>query len=59
VSYSPDRGHHWETLFFGPNHNRLTLLPGAVRDGNNGRVRIVVSDGFNQKSAQIAVPRNA
>jgi virginiamycin B lyase len=52
VDFSPDGGRHWHTVFTAQNSRQTVALPSRYFTGSrNARVRIRVSDGFNEATA--------
>jgi hypothetical protein len=48
VDYSRDDGHHWRTIFIGPNRGRVALPSFYFVRSRQARVRVRVNDGFNE-----------
>ncbi len=55
VDYSADDGKTWRPVFFGPNRNRVKLSSAMLTSAEHARVRVRLSDGFNE---QVAVSRH-
>jgi hypothetical protein len=51
VDYSTDDGKDWRPIFFGPNRNRAEVNNAVLGHADKGRVRVRLSDGFNESTA--------
>ncbi len=51
VDFSPDRGRTWRTVFQGPNRGRAAVPGRYLQKSDRARIRVAVSDGFNESSA--------
>jgi hypothetical protein len=51
LDYSRDGGRHWRPLFVGAKTTRALLPPFLLARSRNARVRVTVSDGFNETVA--------
>ncbi|OAQ57626.1 hypothetical protein VFPPC_11412 [Pochonia chlamydosporia 170] len=53
LDYSNDGGNHWVPRYFGPNNDTATLPNSyfSIATQNKGRIRVRISDGFDQVSA--------
>lgn len=51
VDYSRDGGRTWRTIFVGPNKDHVTLPSFYFAASRKARVRVRMSDGFNQPDA--------
>ncbi len=52
VDYSRDGGHSWRTIYSGPNHGGVALPSFYFTASSHARVRVRISDGWNQPSAE-------
>lgn len=50
VQYSPDNGNAWQTLAVNWSGTTYTVEVSSLEETNQGRIRIVASDGFNSSS---------
>jgi alpha-tubulin suppressor-like RCC1 family protein len=48
IRYSADRGHSWKTVYSGPNNGSAVLPSYLLSASRDARVRLYVSDGFNE-----------
>jgi hypothetical protein len=51
VDFSPDGGRTWRTVHQGPSRGRATVPSGYLQASRRARIRVAVSDGFNEASA--------
>jgi hypothetical protein len=51
VEYSADGGHSWKPVWLGPNAGAVSLGSGLFPYSRKARIRVLVSDGFNQAQA--------
>ena len=54
VRYSPDGGARWQTVYIGPDRGSVVLRSGQLAASRDARLRIYVSDGFNEAIATSA-----
>jgi hypothetical protein len=54
LDYSADGGRTWRPIFMGPDRGRASLRPQVLKPSLRARVRVRVSDGFNEVSAASA-----
>jgi hypothetical protein len=51
VDYSTNDGRSWRTIFVGPNRDHLTVRSFDLTASRHARIRVRISDGWNQPSA--------
>jgi hypothetical protein len=51
LDYSVDGGRAWRPIFMGPDRGRVSLRPQLLATSRHARIRVRVSDGFNEVSA--------
>lgn len=51
IDYSSDRGRHYRTVYIGPSTGKVTLPSGLFAASRNARIRIRLSDGFDEVAA--------
>jgi uncharacterized protein YndB with AHSA1/START domain len=51
VDFSPDGGRTWRTVFQGPSRGRAAVPGRYLQATTRGRIRVAISDGFNESSA--------
>jgi hypothetical protein len=51
VDFSADGGATWRPVFFGPDRGRVVLKNGTLTPSRTARMRVRVSDGFNEAAA--------
>jgi hypothetical protein len=51
IDYSSDRGRHYHTVYIGPSTGNVTLPSGLFAASRNARIRIRLSDGFDEVAA--------
>ena len=58
LDYSVDSGRTWRPIFMGPDRGRASLRPQLLKPSLHARIRVRVSDGFNEVSAVSPVFRH-
>ena len=51
IDFSPDGGRRWATVYEGPDDGRQTLPGRLLAGSDNARLRVTVSDAFNEATA--------